>query len=160
MTVPDQPKSAGRLMKRRILAYMVFILAVSTTLRASYQPGASTVPVTHAAHEHPRILFSVDDIPALRARAETTHREIWLPIQEYADSLLDSAPPSSSPSDGDLDAYRNAGDQLIVLAFACVITGEERYCVDGHRISRHLYVVDSVGRERRARSGSRSSAVW
>lgn len=128
MTVPDQPKSAGRLMKRRILAYMVFILAVSTTLRASYQPGASTVPVTHAAHEHPRILFSVDDIPALRARAETTHREIWLPIQEYADSLLDSAPPSSSPRDDDLDAYRNAGDQLIVLAFACVITGEDRYC--------------------------------
>lgn len=115
-------------MKKRMMVTMVCILAVSATLSATYQPGASARPLTHPTHEHPRLLFDADEIPALRTWAQTTHRAIWLPIKAYADSLLDTTPPSSSPRDSDLDAYRNAGDQLIVLAFACVITGEAGYC--------------------------------
>jgi uncharacterized repeat protein (TIGR01451 family) len=77
---------------------------------------------------HPRLFFYADDIPDLRNKANTSHQEIWEPILEYADSLLGTLPPSSAPFNGDEEAFRNFGNQLIPLAFACVITGDADYC--------------------------------
>jgi len=77
---------------------------------------------------HPRLFLDTSDLTALRASAETTHREIWVPIRDYVDSQLGTAPPQAAPPDGDLNTYRGYGDQLIPLAFACVITGQSDYC--------------------------------
>ena len=77
---------------------------------------------------HPRLLFGVADVDALRARAESSHREIWSPIHEFTTQQAGSTPPAAAPADGDLDAYRNFGNELIPYAFACLITEEADDC--------------------------------
>lgn len=76
--------------------------------------------------EHPRLFFTRRDIPTLRKWAHSTHRDIWAPILAFARDRLDSAPPPV-PASGDLDAYRNAGNQMIAFAFAYVITDDRGY---------------------------------
>jgi hypothetical protein len=72
------------------------------------------------------LFFYAGDIPALQAKAATTHREIWEPIRAFVASLEGTRPPTVAPSDEDLDYYRWQGDQLMALAFVCVV-GQE-YC--------------------------------
>ena len=79
------------------------------------------------ALDHPRLFFDSNDVPDLRARAKTTHQDIFLPILEYIDFNLGPAPPSFSPADGDLQTYRNFGNSLIALAFVAAITESPRY---------------------------------
>ncbi|MCJ7752593.1 MAG: DUF4962 domain-containing protein, partial [Armatimonadetes bacterium] len=80
-----------------------------------------------AAAEHPRLFFSRQDIPKLRAQAGTTHREIWEPIQKLVDERADSSPLPSAPDHRTLGDYREGANQLLPFAFAYVITGEPRY---------------------------------
>jgi hypothetical protein len=77
---------------------------------------------------HPRLFFAANQIASLRAKAATTHQEIWRPIQDYTRSLIGSAPLASAPLDGDLQAYRNYGNGLIPQAFACIITEDPDDC--------------------------------
>jgi hypothetical protein len=99
--------------------------------------GAILVPlgsyIDSSAHDqaarlaHPNIFFSAADVTRLRNQARTTHEDIYAPIQRYAASLLGTT-PAAQPSRNDLDYFRNAGDQLIPLAFTCVITNANNYC--------------------------------
>lgn len=75
---------------------------------------------------HPRLFFTREDIPTLRRRAETTHKDIWQPVLAFAQSRLGSRPPSM-PKAGDLDGFRNAGNQVIATAFAYIITDDRAY---------------------------------
>lgn len=77
---------------------------------------------------HPRLFFQASDVPALRERAETTHHDIWQAIRAYVETEIALAPPAVAPAHGDLDTYRNYGNQLMGFAFACVIADDERYC--------------------------------
>lgn len=79
------------------------------------------------ACEHPRFFFSSDDIPRLRAQAQTTHREIWQSILEAAQSSVDASPAATAPDRPNLDKYRTAANELLPFAFAYVITGDQRY---------------------------------
>lgn len=83
------------------------------------------VPV--GAAEHPRILFSEEDIRELRRRAQTTHREIAAPIMEFAEKSVGATPPLAAPDVPDLNTYRAQANQLLAFAFAYVLTGNERY---------------------------------
>ncbi len=85
-------------------------------------------PKAAVTSEHPRLFFNGNQISTLQTRAASTHQEIWHPIKEYVDSQLKTAPPSSAPPDGNVTTYRNAGNQLLPLAFACVITAEADHC--------------------------------
>ena len=95
-------------------------------------PGSSPVPRAPTATAavvptgHPRLFFSQEDIPTLRHRAETTHKEIWRPILSYASSELGSSAPRM-PNGGDLDGFRNAGNRVIATAFAYVVSGDKAY---------------------------------
>ncbi|MBN1283773.1 MAG: SH3 domain-containing protein [Anaerolineae bacterium] len=78
---------------------------------------------------HPRFFFSTDDIDGLREKTATTHRAIWQPILDYATRRLDRRLPSETPEeDAPLDFFRNAGNNLVALSFACVMTGAGDYC--------------------------------
>ena len=81
---------------------------------------------TQATSAHPRLFFSTQDIPRLRAQAASTHQEIWQPILAFAQSSLGSV-PGPMPAEGDLESFRNAGNQLIAFAFAYLITGDRAY---------------------------------
>lgn len=85
------------------------------------EPSAPAPPTPAPLTYHPRLFFSSPEVPDLRKQAETTHRQLWQPILDFARGQLNSNPPSV-PKEGDLDAYRNAGNEMIALAFACVIT--------------------------------------
>jgi hypothetical protein len=74
----------------------------------------------------PRIFFSEGDLPRLREKARTTHREIWEPILTFANGERNSPVPTM-PAEGDLTGFRNAGNRLVALAFAYVITEDHAY---------------------------------
>ncbi len=86
------------------------------------------VQVAAGGATHPRLFFTADDIPALQERAATTHSEIWQPIQEFAEEELANGIPEPPPSDADQTPYRTAGNRLIALSFACIITERGDYC--------------------------------
>ncbi|MCL4488723.1 MAG: DUF4962 domain-containing protein [Chloroflexi bacterium] len=90
------------------------------------KPASVTVLAVPLAH--PRLFFGASEISALRAKAASTHNEIWTPIVDEATSQLGTVPPAQAPANGDLDTYRNFGNELIPFAFTCVITGATNYC--------------------------------
>ena len=96
---------------------------------ASEATGAPPSEVVDAEDlAHPRLLFGNDNFQVLRSQSQTSHAAIWEPILAYARDQLGTVPPVQAPSDGDLEVYRSNGNQLIPLAFACVITEEPAYC--------------------------------
>jgi hypothetical protein len=104
------------------------ICTLVTGLVISLPRLVSSAPFAPADGSHPRLFFDASEIPALQAQAATTHQDIWTPIRDYAGSQLGTSPPPSAPPDGDLGTYRDYGNQLIPLAFACVISGDADYC--------------------------------
>ena len=80
------------------------------------------------ASGHPRLLFGADDVTTLQMWAANTHEDIWAPIRGYADSQVGQLPPLSAPATGDLDTYRNTGNQLVPYAFTCLVSDDENYC--------------------------------
>lgn len=77
---------------------------------------------------HPRLCFSKTEIPLLRTQAATTHTSIWSPVDAYTAKQLGRDIPVTPPPGADLDAYRDFGNELIALAFACVINNDEAQC--------------------------------
>lgn len=117
---------------------LVFLVTVALTVvscraasPATNSESATQISVALPSYEHPRLYFSAAQIPQLRSRAATTNQDIWRPIDEFTDTLLTELPPASPPVDGNLDTYRNFGNQLIPLAFNCVITDEDAVCAQG-----------------------------
>ncbi|MDX1523569.1 MAG: hypothetical protein R3264_18220, partial [Anaerolineae bacterium] len=90
--------------------------------------GLPQVSQTIQVSDHPRLLFAAGSVAALKSKRLTTHNEIWLPIKAFAEVQLASPPPLIAPLEGDEDAYRNFGNQLIPVAFACLVTDAENYC--------------------------------
>lgn len=90
------------------------------------QPGQPPVPTPLAPGTHPRLFFSSDQIPALRSRASGSHIAIWQRIQSVANSEL-RTPRLQMPAEGDQDAFRDAGNRLVVVAFAYVVTGNQEF---------------------------------
>ena len=80
------------------------------------------------AGAHPRLFFSQSDIPALRARCATTHRDFFDRLLGGADSYLQQLPPSAAADcSNDQDMQQWGWWRLSTLSFAYVVTGEERY---------------------------------
>lgn len=107
-----------------VLRFAFLILLTLSQLNCAF----FTQALSSRLNAHPRLFFSADDIPALREKAQTSHRDLWVPISEYVASLVDTSPPLIPPAEGDEDFYRDQGNQLIAMAFACVITGAEEEC--------------------------------
>ncbi len=77
--------------------------------------------------DHPRMLLTKDDLPAIRSRCETSHRETWQELKQKADELLDFQPD---------DRFQSA----IVprtLGFVYLVTGDEKYAKAGIPLLRH-----------------------
>lgn len=91
------------------------------------RPGQAA-PGNSALSGHPRLFFTAADIPTLRQQAMTTHESIWAPILAFVDKWLGTLPPAASPADESLGFYRNSGNALTAMAFACVITDQDQYC--------------------------------
>lgn len=77
---------------------------------------------------HPRLFFDSAGLSQLREDAAASHQQLWQASKGYVDSQLGTTPPETAPLNGTEDDFRNFGDQLIPLAFACVITDEAQYC--------------------------------
>lgn len=109
---------------RILIALMIGPFAM--TLTPNIQT-AQAVTQNIGATEHPRILFTVGDIPRLRSQAASTHQSIWSPILEFSQSQLGSTPLAAPTCPDNLDGMRNSGNQLIAFAFSYVITGDRSY---------------------------------
>jgi len=126
----------------RFLRYLISGLLVSLVLIAIYQASDGRMIAASSHQEepspsfpspevdtgHPRLFFTRDDISALENQAAGTHREIWEPIQVYVNSEEGTSPPETAPANGDLDTYRNYGNQIIPFAFVCVVSEQTLAC--------------------------------
>jgi len=86
-----------------------------------------------AVPEHPRLFFSANDIATLRTQTQTSHAEIWAPIEAYVNAEMHArrarlTEHTEPPADENEDAFRNFGNRMLPLAFACVITENTDYC--------------------------------
>ncbi|MCB0084208.1 MAG: heparinase II/III family protein [Caldilineaceae bacterium] len=77
---------------------------------------------------HPRLLFTAADIAQLQRESVSTHQEIWSAIEQFATDDDALSVPAAAPVDGGLSTYRNFGNQLIPLAFACIISETQDVC--------------------------------
>ncbi len=103
-------------------------LPARLALLAILAGGPSGYAIAQSSNlDHPRLFFDAGEIEHIRARAATTHSEIWQPIRDYTDAQLVSNPPPDSPTDGTLTTYRNFGNMLIPFALTAVITGRPEH---------------------------------
>ncbi|MCB0091408.1 MAG: hypothetical protein KDE54_26135, partial [Caldilineaceae bacterium] len=120
--------------------FIVFILiGILLLAQPSYASSDVDAPQAHVkvtiktlqqdtSPVHPRLLFTAADIAQLQRESVSTHQEIWSAIEQFAtddDALSVSA---EAPVDGGLSTYRNFGNQLIPLAFACIISETQDVC--------------------------------
>jgi hypothetical protein len=99
-----------------LIAFAALFLSTSWTL-ATADPDS-----------HPRLFFSASDIARLRQQAQSTHSDIWLPVKQYVDSQLGTSPPQYTPADDTEEQFRDYGNQLIPMSFACIIADTPDYC--------------------------------
>jgi hypothetical protein len=107
------------------------------------RPNVSTL-VARAPSTHPRLFLRPNDVPGLRLRADTDLKSAWGDVKKRADKLLKTPPNFSEPPLYPPGTVRKSGewkeiwwgnrkraiavaDGAATLAFAYVITGDERY---------------------------------
>jgi len=84
----------------------------------------SAVSVSGAAEvrpDHPRMLFSADDLPGIRERCRTSMKESYDALKQYADSRIDTV----------LSQRPHGAKLALVHGFMYQITGEEKYARSG-----------------------------
>jgi hypothetical protein len=104
---------------RRLIVIAVMILLCT---------GSFALPIKAQTTANPHLLFSHGEVEILKTRAATTHRDIWVPIRDYIDMQLGSAPPAMAPPDGDVSAYRSFANRLIPMAIVCLVEADPQYC--------------------------------
>ena len=90
---------------------LVLVVALAVLAMASATQAAEVRP------DHPRMLFNADDLPAIRERCQTTHKETWELVKNYADSRLDFQP----------EARSQPAVIPPILGFVYQVTGDEKY---------------------------------
>lgn len=108
-------------MKNRVVIVTLTVFLIGVSFVTENQ-------VVLAQTNHPRLFFTADELPGLREKAQSTHAEIWAPILAYVESLVGTLPPTATPVNGDEEAFRQYGNQLIPLAFVCVISEDDNHC--------------------------------
>jgi hypothetical protein len=106
---------------------LVFVLVVEVITAVVGSPTANDI-LAQETLDHPRLFFTQDQVPELRARATSTHQEIWDALVAFVDKEIGTKPDPVAPEDGSLNHYRNAGSRMMALALVCVVSGEEDYC--------------------------------
>lgn len=105
--------------------FRIFIYSLLVCLFALQIPQHSEAAIIT---EPPRLFFGAEDVALLRARAATSHNDIWTAVEGYVAFQMAQPIPSSAPPNGGLDDYRNYGNMLIPLAFACVVSDDAPTC--------------------------------
>jgi len=100
---------------------------------------ASTAQAAEVRPDHPRMLFTADDLPEIRERCETTHKDIWQELVQWMDRDL-----SRELEDNWQTAIvgRNMG-------FVYQVTGDAKYARAGIRILKHCAAVWLKGLQNR-----------
>ena len=95
-------------------------------------PLTQKASAVQTSSSHPRLFFSSADVPALQARAQSSHSDIWLGVKAFTASQLNSAPPAQPFTAPDLnteqDDFRNGGNELIAFALTCRIQADTASC--------------------------------
>ena len=123
----DPPRSGWR----KLLYFGISVAIVLSGCGAKAHPanGGMRTPLPPQF-----LLFGANELGTLRLRASTTHQSIWLPIKQFVIDQLGTRPTASAPvspippATDELDTYRNQGNQLIALAFVCVVDDDISTC--------------------------------
>jgi hypothetical protein len=103
-------------------------VAASSAAAVSVASEKGTVAVVGNNSSHPRLFFDGKDLPALQAVADSTHAVLWNAIRTQVRSQFKEKPELTSSSRRNLETFRGNGNQMVGLAFACVITQANEYC--------------------------------
>ena len=69
-----------------VTALVVAIMACDASAVTAARPGGPP--------RHPRLFFSAADLNSLRARAATSHSELWAQLERYCEEHISDSPPS------------------------------------------------------------------
>ncbi len=89
----------------------------------------TTAMVLLGGSGHPRLFFDEAHIPQLRLQASTTHADLALRLEAYADHVLthNMQPPSQPPTgDAEEGTWRTWGDRLPPMAMAWLLTEDPK----------------------------------
>jgi hypothetical protein len=79
----------------------------------------------YAQTAHPRMFFDYNDTARLRQQSKSTHKDIWTPILQKANSLAAAGVPSFPAPQESL--FQAIGNNIYTTAFAYIITGDKKY---------------------------------
>jgi len=77
--------------------------------------------------DHPRMLLTKDDLPTIRSRCETSHKDTWQQLKQWMDGNL-----NFSPDDRPQSAIIPR-----TMGFVYLVTGDEKYARTGISLLRH-----------------------
>lgn len=79
--------------------------------------------------DHPSVLVSSDDIPALQGKAATSHDAIWRKIVDYTESQIGTRPPTEQglPQTDSSVPWKEYGSRVYPFAFSSLLTRDPRY---------------------------------
>ena len=88
---------------------------------------ATSLTAAEVRSDHPRMLFNADDLPDIRQRCETTHRNTWQELKKWMDGSLNYQ----------TDDRPQSAIVPRTLGFVYQVTGDEKYARAGIRLLRH-----------------------
>lgn len=115
-------------MALNLIRHLVLVSAGALIFLGIGHTPAIAQPPIRSTLDHPRIYFDAPQVATLQQQAATTHQTISTPILTYATNQIGTAPPAAPPPGSNLAYFGNQGNQLITLAFACVISGDAALC--------------------------------
>ncbi len=103
--------------------------AMTALLAGAVLAGVLSAPASAAEvrADHPRMLFTADDLPEIRQRCQTTHKETWQELKQWMDERLNYQP----------EARPQSAIIPRTMGFVYQVTGEEKYARAGIRLLRY-----------------------
>ncbi|MEN6346310.1 MAG: DUF4962 domain-containing protein [Armatimonadia bacterium] len=92
-------------------------------------PQVTPVPLKpELVGKHPRLFFTAEDLPAIRERCKTTHKDFFDRLMGSANSYVQQMPPANAAQcSNDQDMQQWGWWRLTSLAFGYIATGDEAY---------------------------------
>ncbi len=150
-------------MKHALLLFL-FAVGFTATVRATYRIGQSEIPAVEIQAEaadfevysgHPRLFFRDTDLPAIRERIAGDYQAEWREMIADLDTRALAQPAEEFARGAFLKSWGTGRN----VAFAAIVTGDEKYVTWAKQWAAALVAAGPVGNDNEYRGRLQSLAV-